>query len=287
MLKLGSVMTKQEYQVAGGSVIGTYHLHVNMNNQDHYFFKDSPYGTVGIVCDGCGSGAHSEVGAKFGAKYIGEMIHQLLSEADAHYGPDQFLPVVWRKLTNKLEEFTKDINDLDYEYNLFTVVGFYITKFDWANDHSPNEVVTFSIGDGYIALNGHLSQLEPDNNNAPSYPAYANMNNGIGNEKLGFVVNHIVDVDNFVSLMIATDGVEELIDACGGKTFPGKDKPIGPLEQFWREHKYFTNPMQITRCLRMINTPKIKIDWKQRTKITESGLLPDDTTLIVCRKKQD
>jgi len=56
------------YEIMSGSVIGHEHISlgkclIGRNNQDAHKVVQTPHRIVGVVCDGCGSGAHSEFGA--------------------------------------------------------------------------------------------------------------------------------------------------------------------------------------------------------------------------------
>src|SRR4051794_26892607 len=63
------------FEVAAGSVPGRDHLGrgnllAGRNNQDAYAWSCSEAGLVAVVCDGCGGGRHSEVGAQLGARLL-------------------------------------------------------------------------------------------------------------------------------------------------------------------------------------------------------------------------
>ncbi|MFN7131809.1 MAG: protein phosphatase 2C domain-containing protein, partial [Myxococcales bacterium] len=57
-------------QIAAGSVIGRLHANAGRNNQDAFDVSVGPEVAVAVVCDGCGSGARSEVGAVLGARLL-------------------------------------------------------------------------------------------------------------------------------------------------------------------------------------------------------------------------
>ena len=59
-----------EFEIAAGTVSGRDHRQAGKNNHDAYVFSSDASGTVAVVCDGCGSGRHSEVGAKIGARLV-------------------------------------------------------------------------------------------------------------------------------------------------------------------------------------------------------------------------
>src|SRR5262245_28502666 len=59
--------TNEAIAVAAGSVLGRAHRRAGRGNQDAFAWRILAGGTVAAVCDGCGSGARSEVGACLGA----------------------------------------------------------------------------------------------------------------------------------------------------------------------------------------------------------------------------
>lgn len=59
-----------KFAVTGGSVIGRNHALMGKNNQDAYKYLSNNQLTLAVVCGGCGSCPHSEVGAKLWIKAI-------------------------------------------------------------------------------------------------------------------------------------------------------------------------------------------------------------------------
>jgi len=53
-----------QFEYASGSIIGRNHVLAGKNNQDAYHISVNERFIAVVVCDGCGSGKHSEVGAK-------------------------------------------------------------------------------------------------------------------------------------------------------------------------------------------------------------------------------
>jgi len=68
-------------------------------------------------------------------------------------------------------------------------------------------------------------------------------------------------------------------------TIPGRSEIVGPISQFWGEDRYFENPDGVRRRLALINNEHQTIDWRKQTIERTAGRLPDDTTLIVIRRK--
>lgn len=258
---------KGSFEVAGGSITGRNHCLVGKNNQDAYYSLRSELATIAVVCDGCGSGKHSEVGAKLGARLIVETINQKLNQLN--------LPDFWQQLTEEIQHKLKSIattftneNSLPYivhEYFLFTVVGALVT---------PSETLIFSIGDGVIALNGKIKQIGPFPGNAPPYLGYGLLENSDFNN---FQIHHQISTYQIESILIGTDGVIDIIKSASF-ALPGNRENVGLISQFWQEDRYFKNPDMVRRRLSLINREVTKLNFR------EVGLLPDDTTLIVIRK---
>src|SRR5262249_52357565 len=63
------------FEVAAGSIPGRDHLGrgnllIGRNNQDAYAWSCQDEGLVAVVCDGCGSSSHSDIGATLGARRL-------------------------------------------------------------------------------------------------------------------------------------------------------------------------------------------------------------------------
>lgn len=257
-----------QFQCATGSIIGRNHLLVGKNNQDAYRVMLREQFIVAIVCDGCSAGMHSEVGAKIGVRMISEEVADLLDGGSAIS-----LPEFWEQLKHNLFQKLKDFvaisnGDADLsksttmefvnDYLLFTSVVALITS---------SETVTFSIGDGAIAINGKFAEIPPYADNAPPYLAYGLYNP----EAINFEIRDRLPTSELESLLIATDGIIDLA-------------VVEPVEQFWQEDRYFKNPDAIRRKLAMLNREEVKPDWHKRELTKRSGVLSDDTSLVVIRR---
>lgn len=265
---------KNVFQLATGTIIGREHQRLGKNNQDAFHTLTHEDYAIAVVCDGCGSGLHSEVGATIGAKLIVETIAQKLKDGlDQPYFWDNLRLELLSQIKTIVNILTqeKNITEFIYNYCLFTLVGVIIT---------PLKTVIFAIGDGIILVNNQLTEIEKFANNAPPYLAYGLCNYP---ELSQFKIYHELDTKEVESILIGTDGVHDLILA-ENRNFPGKNEKIGHISQFWLQDSYFKNPDLIRRKLNLINREITKPDWHNQTIKKEVGLLPDDTTLIVIRK---
>ena len=269
------------FEVAAASCIGRNHAIAGKNNQDAYCVHTSELVTIAVVCDGCSSSKHSEVGAQIGARLIVEVIARQISQlAQLDWGK------IEREMLERLESIAQTLAGghslplIIQEYFLFTVVGAVIT---------PQETTIFSQGDGIIALNGQLKQLGPFPDNAPPYLAYKICDGEapLGTCALGeqLQIQHQLPTKKVESIALGTDGVNEPL-AKEEHFLPGKEKKVGAFPQFWQQDRYFQNPDALRRQLFLMNREVIKPDWHNQHLLRQGGLLPDDTTLIVIRKRK-
>jgi len=285
------------FEVAAGSVIGRDHLRPLgwKNNQDGYAIRSSADSIVAVVTDGCGSETKSEVGAAIGANLVAETIdrelHQLYLGVGRHLDLDQdeYAPIsslwsFWATVQNVVLDALWNLagrmgaryRDTIFDHLLFTVNGVVLTRY---------RTTFFAIGDGVQILNGENIPLGPFANNAPPYLAYTLLAKpGERDTANSFLITKTVPAREVKSILIGTDGVEGLI-AAQELTLPGRAELVGPISQFWEDDRYFENPDAIRRRLALINNEHQTIDWKKQTIERTAGRLPDDTTLIVIRRK--
>lgn len=171
----------RQFQWAAGSIIGSEHQRVNKNNQDALTVRFGDDYLLGVVADGCGSCAHSEVGAWLAVELIIEAIAanpNLITDEDTcrELGEE-----ILQKLPPQLPA---------EKYYLFTLLGFVIT---------PKEAVIFGCGDGTLAINGEVTRWEFANN-APPYLIYPT-------ENLRIITR--LPTENLESLLIGTDGLDD------------------------------------------------------------------------------
>jgi hypothetical protein len=163
---------------------------------------------------------------------------------------------------------------------LFTIVGVLITK---------TSVTFFSIGDGVIIINGQIKRLGPFPRNAPPYLAYSLLDwqhiyPKIDDVQWQFQIQDRLPINEVKSILIGTDGVIDLIKIAECN-LPGNSEYVGAIDQFWEKDIYFKDPDMVNRQLSLINREVPKPDWQNQQIFKQVGLLPDDTTLIVIRKK--
>lgn len=264
------------FEVAAGSVIGKAHSRAGKNNQDAYYWQWQHESLLAVVCDGCGSSAHSEVGACLGARLVVQAVGRQLQR-------QQFpcWTTLHRELLAQLQELAlwcgEDGVAIAREFLLFTVIGVVVT---------PMTTVVFAHGDGVIAVNGMVQHLGPFPHNAPPYLADALLPSSRSRAMAApWQILHTLPTSLVQSVLIGTDGLEDFLRATD-RQLPGRPPGIGPLCQFWKEARYFRNPDMVRRTLALANREVLTPDWEQRALRRHEGLLQDDTTLVVIRRRQ-
>ncbi|MFA6194058.1 MAG: protein phosphatase 2C domain-containing protein, partial [Parcubacteria group bacterium] len=243
---------KDKFEIASGTVIGRDHRVAGKNNQDSFYFQATDELIAAVVCDGCGSSPHSEVGAKIGARTaviaVQELFESRFAAKNQPCSKDEwtrFIEGIGSKIHMTLYELIKKFAEKSPEnfydkaakiisdYFLFTIVGFVVTPFDTA---------IFSIGDGLYSLNGDIRQLGPFPDNAPPYLAYDLVIDRTRQcaEYEAFKFHWLIPTPEIRSMMIGTDGVADFTEVAE-KNLPGRAELVGPLSQFWDNYLYFRN----------------------------------------------
>ncbi|MDJ0570065.1 MAG: protein phosphatase 2C domain-containing protein [Pleurocapsa sp. MO_192.B19] len=273
---------KSLFELAVGSIQGREHLRLTKNNQDAYHTLSNEQFTIAVVCDGCSSGLHSEVGAQIGARLLVDRLAKALSSQSIQENqsiPRELLEQVHQDLLSEIKSSIEAMggNWLQTlkDYFLFTIIGVVITSTD---------LLVFSLGDGVIVINGRELDLGCWTNNAPPYLAYG-LSCEVPRQDLLFQVHSLPPLEEVESILIGTDGVRDLIKAAQ-QQLPGKQELVGSIDQFWRQDRYFTNPDQVRRRLSLINREVTKFDSQKQQLDKQVGLLSDDTTLVVLRRRR-
>ncbi len=260
-------MRHDDFELAGGGVIGRDHHRSYGNYQDSFLIHQNDDCTIAIVTDGCGSSPYSEVGAQMGAHFVAKAVlnrvrRRTVSRPDWEYTHHEALNSVLDAV--RLMEGGSVAHKLE-DYFLFTVVGVVLAE----------ETATFfALGDGVVIVNGELLRLGPFPGNQPPYLAYGFKDEDSPQIEIVKALP-LSELDNF---LIGTDGVNDLI-AAESRKLPGLEEPVGLIDQFWVQSRYFSgNPDLISRRLRLAAR-----DWPKNQ--PQAGLLHDDTTLITGRRR--
>lgn len=277
------------FKTGKGSAIGRHHKETHRNNQDafHYILTEDIF--VGVICDGCSESKASEVGASIGSRIITESVYAVvkdtLSEKTSPITHHPLWEVIRQQILVKLLSIAHTtqapIHDIIRDYFLFTIIGCATTE---------KECVFFSVGDGYIVINGAIESLGPFPDNQPPYLAYDIPGNHFifpAKNNLHFTLKGL-PTEEITSALIASDGLEDFI-AAEYKNIPGKNEHVGPISQFWQNPIYTKNPDAIRRKLTLVNTTVTTVRQNENgyKKETALGLLRDDTTLIVLTRQEN
>jgi hypothetical protein len=283
------------FELAAGSVTGRDHagrgnLLLAKNNQDAFCHQVTDDALVAFVCDGCSSGAHSEVGAQIGARLLTrELVVESSPGMLARRGmllQPQSMPALLEmvrqnvvrallRLAMVMVDRTGCLPRVIAEFLLFTSLGVLVTR-EWT--------ACFSIGDGVFFINGEMTRLGPFPQNEPPYLAYALVRSSISEALVHFQIHQCLPTAKVQSILIGCDGIADLV-AAAERNVPGKPGLVGPISQFWRDDCYF-RPDQIRRRLALVNSEVVSQDLETKVLVRSPGLLPDDTTLVVIRRKQ-
>jgi hypothetical protein len=266
-----SLDAKSPYEVAGGTVTGRSHVLSGKPNQDAYAWIARGDVLVAAVCDGCGSSAHSELGARIGARVCTALLADRLADGAALDSP-----ALWDALRGDVLDtlralaaamggsLTRTVTD----HFLFTVVGLAL---------AGERGCVFAAGDGIAAVDGALQVLGPFPGNEPPYLAYGLTSR----EAPGFSVVHAFS--GACSALIGTDGAADLAELAA-RPLPGGGE-VGPLSRYWEEDRYFDNADAVRRRLALVNREVERPIWHERRIDRRPGLLDDDTTLVVVRRR--
>jgi hypothetical protein len=278
----------KQWELAAASIAGTTHVKRGINNQDFFHWLFTEDFLIAFVSDGCGSTKHSEVGSRLLSRIFVQTMAKYLRQGREIEGEKLFQLEAWWDIVRQdvlarirliAQEMGENWWEILKDYFLATLVGVVIRE---------DTTCIFSCGDGVFAVNEELQVIGPFEGNKPPYLVYGLTGSEITDKDatlLQIQRNQIIPTSEVHSLMIGTDGVGDLAQLAE-KSFPAKEKLIGPIEQFWSENIYFANPAWMQNVLTTINTEKKRIHHNGRDIQTFSGLLPDDTTLITLRKKE-
>lgn len=196
------------WSVSAAGVLGRDHAAFRRGAQDAHASGDVGDGTAyGVVCDGCGEGERSEVGAGLAAAYLGaELARQLRGDAAL----DAIVARAVAGLVELLATITAAVAGADgaaaasgfvRRHLLCTAVGFCVRG---------DEGVVFRCGDGLAALGDEVSVFDEDNR--PSYPAY-----GVLGAPAPVAVTRF-RADEVARIAVATDGFDaELLPGAFGR----------------------------------------------------------------------
>lgn len=175
------------------AVIGARHQRAARNGQDAAASWVGDGAGAIAVCDGCGSGSSSEVGARLGAQLVvGAIAARLAAGERASRIWSAVQAEVLGALARLAGELPGDRARAIREHLLFTIVAAAV---------AGDEACVWAIGDGCYAFAGEVSELGPFADNEPPYLAYA---------LLGMAIEPRLVVREACQVAVATDGIADL-----------------------------------------------------------------------------
>lgn len=239
-------------EVAAASVIGARHARAGRNGQDAAAAWSEGERGVVVVCDGCGSGASSEVGARLGAQLV-------IAAGAARLRAGEEAAAIWAgvraevvaELARLVERMPGDRAQAVHDHFLFTIV---------AAAWDAGGVAVWAVGDGAYAFGARVTVLGPFVDNQPPYVAY---------DLLGMpAAAHLEVADRACGfVMVATDGVAEV----------GLDELVHPAAR----ERFLAHPDALRRQLAVLARADERIDWDaQRVERTPARLQDDGAVAL-------
>ena len=260
------------FDIAAGTAAGRAHVLTGRNNQDSFAWAQSPGGLVAVVCDGCGSSPHSEVGAQLGARLVAKALALQLARGADPAG-DQLWQAARVEVLETLGGLAAVLGGNPAhaigDFLLFTAVGVIVT---------PQITRCFAAGDGIVAVNGAPKIIGPFPDNAPPYLAYALFENQ--GDRYQFELQTPLPTAEVESVMVGTDGAAALLEI-EEEEVPGLFEKVGPLSALWTDDRIFADPDFLRRRLLQLTRDAPQGDGE----LTAPGLLTDDATVIVLRRQ--
>jgi protein phosphatase 2C-like protein len=225
------------------AVTGARHLRAARNGQDAAAAWRGDRAAAVVVCDGCGSGASSEAGARLGAALA---IRAIAARLAAGAPAGAIWDDVRRDLVARLRALELDAGAIR-DHLLFTIVAAAVAGDDTA---------VWAIGDGAYDLAGSPHVLGPFADNAPPYLAY---------DLLDDPRPAHLAVRPRCSVVVATDGALELDASLASFAAP----------------RLVAHPDALRRQLAVLARSEPRIDWDARRVVRAPAALQDDCAIGV------
>src|SRR6267142_5192468 len=234
---------------SAAAVTGARHLRLARNGQDAAAAWIGDGAAAVVVCDGCGSGASSEVGARLGARLVvGALATRIVAGARVA-SAELWASVrgdVLRALATWLETMPGDRELAIREHFLFTIGAAAATR---------DAAAVWMVGDGAYAIGGQTRTVGPFADNQPPYLAYELLG--------GAAAAHFEAAPRASEIVVATDGAAGL-----------------DLARF-TARRLVEHPDALRRELALLARTVERIDWAERRLVRAPALLQDDCAIGV------
>ena len=243
--------TISHVRATGAAVIGARHLRTARNGQDAAAVWIGEAAGAVVVCDGCGSGGSSEVGARLGAQLLIAALAQRLATGSSPADPALWAAVrdeVVAQLGSLASAMHGDFAQVVHEHFLFTVVAAAV---------AGDDAAVWALGDGAYTIEGNTRVLGPFAENQPPYLAYDLLDMG--------QPAHIATTSAVRggAIVVATDGVAELgLDAIA-------------IE------RSLAHPDALRRRLAVLARGTERIEWDARRVVRAPAALQDDGAVAI------
>lgn len=285
----------EQYSVAGATVPKSESYFTGTHNQDSLdrFTSRSGNMMVAAVFDGCGSQAHSHIGAHLGGRMLLRSIFDAVERLQANRKSLAELDIVriqenWGADVKHICEITGGADwpaDMESRFE-FTMLGVIMTA---------DETMIFHGGDGFFSVNGKTTKLEAPKN-APSYPIYPFLP-GVEAGPHWIKLEPIMKTTDVNSIVLTTDGGRYLtqeIDHLSGYQSTGE---LTAVLSALQRPRLVANPPE-ARVQPVSQTPQVqvgetRIDGTAKVDIgismsysaaLERGPIGDDLAVIVITK---
>jgi len=306
----GPVMLRQVVQATGGTVPGSAHIgmgerFVGKNNQDAMLAIVKDDFALFVVCDGCSTAKHADVGSKILVRLFANAFSDYLEknrvdgEIVLSSQPNNVLKSVQesvleklRGIANTLSADDAPVENIISDYFTATVIGAVVTR---------ERTVFWGMGDGvygYRTQSQNKVHVIPEPiENKPTYLVYhlfPEWPEDIQNVDLQVyaVVEGLPE-----AVFVGSDGVKDLIDL-SGSNYPGTTNIIPEFEKILSDPSVCFSPEYISghlcRIQSLVSEPHViskqtlgtfgQLTVTQEVSIVKTGrLLPDDTTILAAR----
>jgi hypothetical protein len=251
--------TLSSWQVASAVVRGREHERLGLACQDAAAWVRGPGFLVATVCDGCGSGGRSEVGAALAARLFTAAVARARGRgagADAAWRVG--VAAVTRHLRVLAAAMGADRREVVVDHFLFTIVSAVVTG---------ETIAVFALGDGVIAVGERVVRLGPFADDQPPYLGYRLL--GLPVEPTYEASFPAAGVD---TVMVASDGLADYADL--------DPDGLAPLSA----PAHFRNPDALRRHLALAARTDTCIDWDRQRIDRVPGRLGDDTAVVVVKR---
>jgi hypothetical protein len=242
--------TISQVRATGAAVIGARHLRTARNGQDAAAVWVGEAAGAVVVCDGCGAGGSSEVGARLGA----QLVIAALARRLATGSPVD--PALWAAVRSEVVErlgslaaaMHGDFAQIVHEHFLFTVIAAAV---------AGDEAAVWALGDGAYTIDSRTQVLGPFADNQPPYLAYDLLDMG--------QPAHVATASAVRggAMVVATDGVAEL-----------------GLEAIAIERS-LAHPDALRRRLAVLARGTERIEWDARRVVRAPAALQDDGAVAI------